>query len=92
MTQPTPQPPATIGAAPQTASQVNADVGTLMRDYLALRSRVTQSQEWLAVTDLKASPYFFSEGQEATIKSGVGDLDTGFDGIPLAFISQLAGM
>lgn len=87
-----PQPPATIGAAPQSASQVNADVGQLMRDYLVLRSRVTQAQEWLAVTDLKAAPYFFLDTQEATTKSGVGDLDTGFDAIPLAFISQLAGM
>ena len=92
MTQPAPVPPATIGAAPQTAGQVNAEVGTLMRDYLALRSRVTQSQEWLAVTDLKGAPYHFLDSQEATIKSGVNDLDAGFDLIPLAFISQLAGM
>lgn len=87
-----PTPPATIGAQPQSAAEVNSLVGTRMREFLALKERIAQTQEFLAVTDLKGAPYYYSDQQEAVIKSGVGDLNNGLGQVPLAFISQLAGM
>ncbi len=89
---PDPQPPATIGTQPQSAYDVNGLIGTHLRSFLEVKARVGQDKEWLAVSDLKAAPYFFTEGQEAVLKSAITDLDTAFDGIDLTFISQIVGM
>lgn len=92
MTPQEPQAPATIGTQPQTAAEVNALIGMHLRSFLEVRGRVGQDKEWLAVSDLKAAPYYFTDQQEAVLKSAITDLDTVFDGIDLTFISQIVGM
>jgi hypothetical protein len=87
-----PPPPATIGTQPKNADEVNALVGTHLRGFLASKATINQDQEFFAVTDLKAAPYFFSDTQEATLKSAISELDTSLDGVDLTFISQIVGM
>lgn len=87
-----PEPPATIGTQPKTADEVNALIGTHLREFS--RSKVTTNQDaaWLAVTDLKGAPYYFTDEQEATLKSAVADLDTALDAIDMTFISRIIGI
>lgn len=92
MTVPTEQPPATIGTAPADAYAVNQIIGAHLRAFATSKLTVGQDHEWLGVTDLKAAPYFFSQEQEATIKSAVADLDTALDAIDMTFISRIIGL
>ena len=87
-----PPPPATIGTAPETAFAVNQIIGQHLRAFAQSKMTVNQDHDWLGVTDLKAAPYFFSDEQEATIKSAVADLDTALDAIDMTFISRIIGL
>jgi hypothetical protein len=92
MTVPNPPPPATIGTAPQDAFGVNQIIGQHLRAFSQSKITVNQDHEWLAVTDLKVAPYYFSPEQEATLKSAVADLDTALDAIDMTFISRIIGL
>ena len=92
MTQPTPQPPATIGTQPQTAAEVNALIGTHLRDFMKIRATINQDQNFLAGADLKGAPYYFAAAQETLMKSAVADLDADLDAVDLTFVSQIVGM
>lgn len=87
-----PPPPETIGTQPRNAAEVNALIGMHLKGFLASRATVGQDAKFLAVTDLKAAPYFYSPSQEALIKSAVTDLDNNLDGIDTTFIDQIVGM
>jgi len=88
----TPPPPDTVGTQPRNATEVNGLVGTHLRDFLVSRARINQDHEFFAVTDLKAAPYYFSDSQEALLKSAITDLDAALDAVDLTFISQIVGM
>ena len=94
MTIPTdpPPPPETIGTQPRNAMEVNGLVGSHLREFLVSKSRINQDHEFFAVTDLKIAPYYFSDQQEALLKSAIADLDTALDAVDLTFISQIVGM
>lgn len=93
MTQPAPPPPpTTVGTQPKNADEVNALVGVHLRGFCATKVTIGQDREFLAATDLQASPYGFSADQETLIKSAIADLDTALDGVDMAFISRLVGM
>lgn len=87
-----PGPPATIGTQPKSADEVNMLLGTHLRGFSMSKVTIGQDQEWLAVTDLKAAPYYFSAEQEATLKSALSDLDTALDAVDMTFISQIIGI
>jgi hypothetical protein len=87
-----PQPPSTIGTQPRNADEVNALIGTHLRGFAGSKITVNQDAAWLAVTDLKAAPYYFTSEQEATIKSAVADLDTALDAVDMTFISRIIGI
>jgi len=91
MTMP-PTPPQTVGTQPRTADEVNNLVGTHLRTFCNSKVTVNQDHEWLATTDLKAAPYYFSADQETLIKSAIADLDTALDAIDMTFISRIVGM
>jgi hypothetical protein len=91
MTQPA-SPPATIGTQPENATVVNQLIGTHLRGFSASKITINQDAAWLAVTDLKVAPYYFSDEQEATIKSAVADLDTALDAVDMTFISRIIGI
>jgi len=91
VTQP-PVPPATIGTQPETAYVVNQLIGTHLKNFTASKITVGQDAAWLAVTDLKLAPYYFTSDQEATIKSAIADLDTALDAIDMTFISRIIGI
>jgi hypothetical protein len=88
----TPPPPATIGSQPQSAAEVNNLVGTHLRGFVSSRNVIHQDQEFFLGTDLKAAPYFFSDTQEADIKSAIANLDTALQAIDMTFINQIVGM
>jgi hypothetical protein len=87
-----PQPPSTIGTQPRNADEVNALVGTHLRAFVTSKLTVGQDHDFFAVTDLKAAPYFFTDEQEALMKSALADLDTALDAIDMTFISRIIGM
>lgn len=89
---PAPAAPVTIGTQPQTAAEVNGLIGLHLKAFLASRATINQDAKFLAVTDLKEAPYFFSSNQEATIKSAIADLDTALDAVNTTFIDQIVGM
>jgi hypothetical protein len=92
MTLPDNPPPETIGTQPRTATEVNNLIGTHLRAFAASKVQTNQDAAWLAVTDLKVAPYYFTDEQEATIKSAVADLDTALDAIDMTFISRIIGI
>lgn len=87
-----PPPPATIGTAPETAYAVNQILGAHLRQFTVSKGVINQDHDWLAVTDLKAAPYYFDAAQEATLKSAVADLDEALDAIDMTFISRIIGL
>jgi len=87
-----PPPPETVGTSPRNAAEVNGLVGLHLKDFLRVATIINQDQDWLSPTDLKAAPYFFTDEQEALIKSAVSGLDEALDAIDRTFISRLVGM
>lgn len=87
-----PQPPATIGTNPRDASEVNNLVGLHLRDFAQIKVRINQDNEFLAATDLKAAPYYFTDDQETQIKSAVSSLDAALDAVDMTFINRIIGM
>jgi hypothetical protein len=85
-------PPETIGTQPRNAAEVNGLVGTHLRGFIANKNAIGQDHDWLITVDLKVAPYFFTQAQEDSIKSGIGDLDTALDGVDMTTISRLVGM
>ena len=93
MTQPAePQPPSTIGTQPRSADEVNGLVGTHLRGFIANKNAIGQDHDWLVTVDLKVAPYYFTQEQEDSIKSGIGDLDASLDAVDMTTISRLVGM
>lgn len=87
-----PQPPATIGTQPQTASEVNALTGTHLRDFLRMQRVISQDADFFAAADLKAAPYYFTDAQETDLKSAIVALDQELDAVDLTFINRVVGM
>lgn len=87
-----PEPPSTVGAQPINASEVNNKIGQLMRDFVAIQTRVNQNQGWLVGADLTLAPYSFTADQETLLKSAVGTLDAGLDAIDMTFIDRVIGL
>jgi hypothetical protein len=87
-----PAPPETIGTQPHNASEVNGLIGTHLRGFAASKVTINQDAAWLAVSDLKAAPYYFTDEQEATLKSAIADLDTALDQVDMTFISRIIGI
>jgi hypothetical protein len=90
MTQPAP--PSTIGLDPQTADDVNRQVGTHLRQFVELKETIGHDQDWLLGADLTISPYFFSESQSTDIKTAISQLDTALDAVDMTFINRLTGL
>lgn len=87
-----PPPPATIGTNPRSADEVNGLIGVHLRGFLASRATINQDASFMAATDLKAAPYYFTADQETQIKSAIADLDANLDAIDLTFVSRIVGM
>jgi hypothetical protein len=93
MTQPEPPaPPSTIGTQPRSAEEVNSLVGSHLRSFMTSKNTIGQDHDWLITVDLKVAPYYFSQEQEDSIKSGIGDLDASLDAVDMTTISRLIGM
>jgi hypothetical protein len=91
-TEPTNPPPSTIGTNPKSADEVNGLVGTHLRGFVATKATIQQDQNFMAATDLKAAPYWFSDTQETDIKTAISQLDQALQGIDMTFISRIIGM
>jgi hypothetical protein len=90
--QPTDPTPTTIGAQPTNAYDVNLRVGNCLREFVRIKQIVNQNHDWMAGCDLKVAPYFFTATQETDIKSALGSLDAGLDGIDMTFVNRLIGL
>jgi len=89
---PEPPPPATVGTAPRNADEVNGVIGLHLKDFLRIKTVINQDQDWLSPSDLKLAPYYFTDEQEALIKSALSGLDEALDAIDMTFISRLVGL
>jgi len=89
MTQPAPP---TVGAQPQNANDLNLTIGNHLRQFLTSKNTINQDRDFLASTDLKIAPYFFTTDQETLIKSAVLGLDTTLDTVDMTFITRLIGL
>jgi hypothetical protein len=87
-----PTPPSTIGTQPRNADEVNGLVGLHLRSFITAKNLIGQDHDWLITIDLKEAPYYFTQQQEDSIKSGIGDLDADLDGVNMTTISRLVGM
>jgi hypothetical protein len=87
-----PPPPSTIGTNPRNADEVNGLVGTHLKGFLASKGTIEQDQNFMAATDLKAAPYYFSDAQETQIKTAIAQLNTSLQTVDLTFISRIVGM
>jgi hypothetical protein len=72
--------------------EVNNLIGTHLRRFIDVQRTINQDHGFLAATDLKAAPYYFTDEQETLIKSAMSDLDTALDGIDMTFINRLIGL
>jgi len=88
----TPLPPETIGTQPKNADEVNMLVGTHLRGFIANKNAIGQDHDWLVTVDLKVPPYNFTQAQEDSLKSGIGDLDASLDTVDMTTISRIVGM
>jgi len=87
-----PPPPAIVGTQPRNADEVNGLVGAHLRGFVASRGTVHQDELFFSVTDLKAAPYYFTDQQEALLKSAISSLDTALQAVDMTFISRIVGM
>jgi hypothetical protein len=92
MTLPQNSTPETVGLAPRTATEVNSQIGTHLRNFVNVKNTVGQDHDWLLASDLKAEPYLFTPDQETLIKSAVSGLDAALDGVDMTFINRLTGL
>lgn len=82
----------TPGLTPTTASDINVQVGTLLRSFTEIKARVEHFQGWLVATDLKAQPYLMTPEEETLTKSAIGGLDASLQAVDMTFISRLTGL
>jgi len=80
------------GLSPQSATEVNGNVGLLLRSFTQVRGLVHQQAAWLAAEDLKVPPFSMSADDETLIKSAMEPLDTVLQGVDMTFISRLIGL
>lgn len=84
------------GANPQTASDVNVMVGSLLRQFIAFQQQTARYQAWMAANDLKVITNWPAAAagvsDEANIKSAISGLNTALAAIDLTFINRLTGL
>jgi len=80
------------GLSPQSANDVNQNVGYLLRNFADVRQLVHQQWSWLQAEDLKVPPFDMSADDETLIKSALGPLDTDLQAVDMTFISRLIGL
>jgi len=82
----------TAGLSPQSANEVNTNVGLVLRQFTDVRALIHQHWAWLQAEDLKGPPYNMAADDETLIKSALGPLDTDLQAIDMTFISRLIGL
>lgn len=80
------------GLTPSTASEINNNVGVILRRFVDDKESVNHLAANLAPLDLKAAPYSMSAEDETLIKSAVNSLDEALDAVDMTFINRLVGM
>lgn len=78
-----------IGANPQTAAEINANVGSLARQFKVVKSQVVQAKSWMDAHDLKISPYNMTSQDEADLKSAVSEMNTAIGAATTTFTDRL---
>jgi len=81
-----------VGVSPRSGDEVNTAIGTLLREFTAVKEKVGHNHNWLGGEDLKGPPYNLSADDETLIKSAIADLDTALDALDMTFINRLTGL
>jgi len=84
--------PPRVGMNPQSADEVNVQVGSVLRQFCGIKESIGHYQAWLNGVDLKAEPYNMDADLETLIKSAVIGLDTELDTVDMTFINRLVGI
>lgn len=80
------------GANPTSAAEVNASVGSLLRQFMFGRAQVERFQHFMAATDLTAGPYSMTQEDNDNIKSALATLNTTLQGYDTVFVDRLTGL
>jgi hypothetical protein len=80
------------GANPSTAAEVNAAVGSILRQFMLNREQVARYQDFMAATDLLAPPYSMAQADNDNIKSALSTLDTALQAYDTVFVDRLTGL
>ena len=84
-------PPPFAGLAPVNATDLNTQLGMMLRFFINSKKTINQWRDWLAGIDLTKEPYYFDSSQDALIKSAINGLDDSLDAIDMTFVNRLAG-
>jgi hypothetical protein len=80
------------GLTPQTALEINGQVGAILRQFTDIKESVGHLADALAPLTLTDPPYSMTPEDETLIKSAVNGLDATLDGVDMTFISRLTGL
>ena len=80
------------GLTPKTADEIHYQVGTLLRQFVDLKERISQQQASLAPLVLTDPPYEMPSEDETLLKSAINQLDTELDAMDMTFVNRLVGL
>lgn len=81
-----------VGLNPNNASEINQQVGYLLRQYQEIVARVKHFNVSLQSLTLTAAPYNMTPEDDSLIKSAIGGLDTSLQAVDMTFINRLTGL
>ena len=79
-----------IGSAPSDANDYNMKLGMLLKQFIQVKTQVSQWQAWQAGVNV-ADRYGFTPEDAALATSAINGLDSDLDSVDMTFINRLAG-
>lgn len=80
------------GLNPATATDINFALGTVCRELIEARDKITRAQTFCAQTDFKLAPYSMTQAQEDALKSAIATANAGLVAIDYTFITRITGL
>lgn len=80
------------GLSPQSANEVNAQVGQHLRAFVTLRETIGHDWDSLQGLALQNPPYSMSAADETDIKTAINQLNIALQAVDMTFIDRLTGL
>lgn len=82
----------TAGRTPQTAADVNNDVGMHLQQFVNIKNTILNDYSNLLGLNLQGPPYNMSAADETDIKTAINGLNTALQAVDMTFIDRLTGL